>query len=128
MAKHMGSYGAGFASGLTGGVKLAKTFKDALARYRVDQIAAAKAAQLDESARDDLRAADANAGATDVPLGAVPAVGSESIVPAAPVAETAPVIDSPVESKPLEDATATYEQQWTSTETPVNVPLPVTAG
>lgn len=122
-----GHFYGGMATGLSGGMKLAKEFKEALARYHVDQAARAKVEQINAQGRDAAKVADANAGATDAPLTSAAAAS-----PAMASPEIAPVQSPEVESRALESApgaaTITPESgtfspdQWSAApETPATV-------
>lgn len=114
-----GHFYGGMATGLSGGMKLAKEFKEAMARYHVNQATKAKVEQINAQDHASLKAADANAGATDAPLtGAVaasPAMASPEVAPVqAPVVEDRALENAPGAATITPESGTITPEQWNS--------------
>ena len=91
MENKNGSFGGGFASGLYGGMEMAKQFKKAMAKYNTDKQAAEKLKKIEAD-----KVAATKAPAKPEAAAPAPAAGAEAI----------PVTQDSIEQVPLDPETA----------------------
>ena len=100
MGNRFASFGGGFASGMKGGMEMAKRIREMMARKAVDDAAAAKASAFEAKPKGD------NSGILNTPLGGAAPVApsaAPSASPSAAGAEVLPVAEqAPVDQKPLD--------------------------